>query len=35
MHQQVNIQQLHTLLTLYLCVLHLFENKEGLMPLCH
>jgi hypothetical protein len=28
MHQQVNIQQLHILLTLYLC-----ENKQRLVPL--
>jgi hypothetical protein len=33
MHHQFNIQQLHTLVTLYLCVLYLSENKERLMPL--
>ena len=27
MHQQFNIQQLYVLLTLYLCVLYLSENK--------
>ena len=33
MHQQFNIQQLYVLPTLYLCVLHLSENKQRLMPL--
>ena len=33
MHQQFNIQQLHVLPTLYLCVLYLSENKERLVPL--
>ena len=28
MHQQFNIQQLYVLLTLYLCVLYLSENKQ-------
>jgi hypothetical protein len=28
MHQQFNIQQLYALLTLYLCVLYLSENKQ-------
>jgi hypothetical protein len=32
-HQQLNIQQLHVLPTLYLCVLYLSENKERLVPL--
>jgi hypothetical protein len=32
-HQQFNIQQLHALPTLYLCVLHLSENKQRLVPL--
>jgi hypothetical protein len=32
MHQQFNIQQLYALPTLYLCVLHLCENKERLVP---
>ena len=33
MHQQFNIQQFYTLLTLYLCVLFLSENKLQLVPL--
>ena len=33
MHQQVNIQQLYVLPTLYLCVLYLSENKQRLVPL--
>ena len=33
MHQQFNIQQLHVLSTLYLCVLYLSENKQRLVPL--
>ena len=33
MHQQFNIQQLHALSTLYLCVLYLSENKQRLVPL--
>ena len=33
MHQQFNIQQLYALLTLYLCVLYLSENKQRLAPL--
>ena len=33
MHQQVNIQQLYVLATLYLCVLYLSENKQRLVPL--
>jgi len=33
MHQQFNIQQLCALLTLYLCVLYLSENKQRLVPL--
>ena len=32
MHQQFNIQQLHVLPTLYLCVLYLSENKQRLVP---
>ena len=32
-HQQFNIQQLYVLPTLYLCVLHLSENKQRLVPL--
>jgi len=32
MHHQFNIQQLYALLTLYLCVLNLSENKERLVP---
>jgi len=31
MHQQFNIQQLYALLTLYLCVLYLSENKQPLV----
>jgi len=33
MHHQFNIQQLYALPTLYLCVLYLPENKQGLVPL--
>ena len=33
MHQQFNIQQLYVLLTQYLCVLYISENKQGLVPL--
>ena len=33
MHHQFNIQQLHALPTLYLCVLYLSENKQRLVPL--
>ena len=33
MHKQFNIQQLYVLLTLYLCVLYLSENKQRLVPL--
>ena len=33
MHQQFNIQQLYVLPTLYLCVLHLSENEQQLVPL--
>ena len=33
MHQQFNIQQMYALLTLYLCVLYLSENKQRLVPL--
>ena len=33
MHCQFNIQQLYALLTLYLCVLYLSENKPRLVPL--
>ena len=33
MHQQFNIQQLYALPTMYLCVLHLSENKQRLVPL--
>ena len=32
-HQQFNIQQLHALPTLYLCVLYLSENKQRLVEL--
>jgi hypothetical protein len=32
-YQQFNIQQLHALPTLYLCVLFLSENKQRLVPL--
>ena len=35
MHQQFNIQQLHVLPTLYLCVLYLSENKSDLCHLQH
>ena len=33
MHQKFNIQQMYALLTLYLCVLYLSENKQRLVPL--
>jgi len=33
MHQQFNIQQSSAVPTLYLCVLHLSENKQRLVPL--
>ena len=33
MHQQLNVQQLYVLPTLYLCVLYLSENKQRLVPL--
>jgi hypothetical protein len=33
MHQQFNIQQLYVLLTMYLFVLYLSENKQRLVPL--
>jgi hypothetical protein len=33
MHHQFNIQQLYALLTLYLCVLYLSQNKQRLVPL--
>ena len=33
MHQQLNIQQLYALPTLYLCVLYLSDNKQRLVPL--
>jgi len=33
MHHQFKIQQLYALLTLYLCVLYLSENKQRLVPL--
>jgi len=33
MHQQFNIQQLHALPTLCLCVLYLPQNKQRLVPL--
>ena len=33
MHQQFNIQQLYALLTHFLCVLYLSENKQRLVPL--
>jgi len=35
MYHQFNIQQLHVLPTLYLCVLYLFENKQWLVPFKH
>ena len=31
-HHQFNIQQIYILLTLYLCVLYLSENKQRLLP---
>ena len=33
MYQQFNIQQLHVLPTLYLCVFYLSDNKQRLVPL--
>ena len=33
MHQQLNIQQLYALPTLYLCVLYFSENKQRIVPL--
>jgi hypothetical protein len=33
MHQQFNIQQFYVLLTLYLCVLYLSQNKQRVVPL--
>ena len=33
LHQQFNIQQMYVLLTLYLCVLYLSENKQRLVPI--
>ena len=33
MNQQINIQQLYAVPTLYLCVLYLSENKQRLVPL--
>ena len=33
MNQKFNIQQLHVLPKLYLCVLYLSENKQRLVPL--
>jgi len=33
MHHQFNIQQLHALPTLYLCVLYLSANKQRLVLL--
>ena len=33
MHQQLNIQQLYVLPTLYLCVFYLSESKQRLVPL--
>ena len=33
MHQQFKVQLLYALLTLYLCVLYLSENKQRLVPL--
>ena len=33
MHQQVNIQQLYVLPTLYLCVLYLSESKQRLVSI--
>ena len=33
MHPQFNIKQLYVLLTLYLCVLYLSENKQRLVPI--
>ena len=35
MHQQFNIQQLHVLPTLYLCVLYLYEKNSDLCHLYH
>ena len=33
MHQQLDIQQLYILPTLYLCVLYLYEDKQRRVPL--
>jgi len=33
MHQQFNIQKLHALHSLHLCILYLSENKQRLVPL--
>jgi hypothetical protein len=33
MHHQFNTQQLYALLTLYLCVSYLSQNKQRLVPL--
>jgi len=33
MHQEFNIQQLYALLSLYLCLLYLSQNKQRLVPL--
>jgi len=33
MHQQLNIQQLYALPTLYLYILYLSEDKQRLVPL--
>ena len=35
MHHQFNIQQLYVLLTVYLCVLYLFEKNSDLCHLQH
>ena len=35
MHHQFNIQQMYVLPALYLCVLYLSENKQGLCHLQH
>ena len=33
MYQQINIQKLYVLPTLYLCAVYLSENKQRLVPL--
>jgi len=33
MHHQFNIKKLYFLVTLFLCVLYLSENKQRLVPL--